>query len=211
MTQQGGGVPQVADPAGVQVQRLFTNFLEEYRADGGDGEEAVYVRWLQELKDAERTTLYVEFNHLLECVLAPRKSQNACCSGPSLTPRARRFDEALAHEAVETQFYRFEPYLRKAVQARRRSAPRGRPGIDSPRAFPRSPPRAELRDAAPPELHGGRQRQKGVLRGVRQPAARAPAARDAHAENRAAPVLLRHRHAHLRGMAPHTRACSHNA
>lgn len=30
---------------------------------------------------------------------------------------ARRFDTALAEEAVAEQFYRFEPYLRKAVQA----------------------------------------------------------------------------------------------
>ena len=68
---QGGTV--AVDPAGTQVQRLFHNFLQEYRLDGGldngaDGEdEPVYVRWLRELKTAERTTLYVDFTHLVEC------------------------------------------------------------------------------------------------------------------------------------------------
>ena len=68
-------VAMAPDPAGVQVQRLFTNFLEEYRADSPDGlsaDEPVYVRWLQQMKDADRTTLYVEFNHLVECVRAGR-------------------------------------------------------------------------------------------------------------------------------------------
>ena len=67
---QPGGTTAV-DPAGTAVQKLFHNFLQEYRAesDGAD-DEPVYVRWLRELKTAERTTLYVEFSHLLEC--APR-------------------------------------------------------------------------------------------------------------------------------------------
>ena len=38
-----------------------------------------------------------------------------------LTPVRRctaRYDDMLAHEAVAAQFYRFEPFLRKALQAR---------------------------------------------------------------------------------------------
>jgi len=61
-------VPQAAaDPAGASVQRLFSNFLEEYRDSGSPDEEPVYVTYLGQMKAAERTTLYVEFAHLLEC------------------------------------------------------------------------------------------------------------------------------------------------
>jgi hypothetical protein len=79
-----------ADPAGVQVQRLFTNFLEEYRADNADGqsqEEPVYVHWLRELKSSERTTLYVEFSHLLEC--APAGSAAPAAAAAALRLRLR--------------------------------------------------------------------------------------------------------------------------
>ena len=66
-TQPGG--TDAIDPAGTHVQKLFHNFLQEYRAEGDtELDEPVYVRWLRELKTAERTTLYVEFSHLLECV-----------------------------------------------------------------------------------------------------------------------------------------------
>ena len=88
---QGGTV--AVDPAGTQVQRLFHNFLQEYRLDGGDGapaggeDEPVYVRWLHELKTAERTTLYVDFTHLVECAPAApardagRSARRAVCAG----------------------------------------------------------------------------------------------------------------------------------
>ena len=66
------------DALGTNVQRLFLNFLEEYRDEataGADGlpssqGEATYVRALRELKEADRSTLFVDFNHLLECVHA---------------------------------------------------------------------------------------------------------------------------------------------
>ena len=123
---QPGGTAAV-DPAGTHVQRLFHNFLQEYRAEGDtESDEPVYVRWLRELKTAERTTLYVEFSHLLECAPAARRAAQPVCGallrGVCLRRAAhrarRRFDDEAAHSAVEAQFYRFEPYLRKAVQAR---------------------------------------------------------------------------------------------
>ena len=55
------------------MQKLFLGFLQEYREEEGDGMpasqvEATYVHYLQELKDCDRTTLFVDFNHLVECV-----------------------------------------------------------------------------------------------------------------------------------------------
>ena len=94
---QGGTV--AVDPAGTQVQRLFHNFLQEYRLDGAldggaDGEdEPVYVRWLRELKTAERTTLYVDFTHLVECAPAAARAgrrPTAACSRPGGRTRPRR-------------------------------------------------------------------------------------------------------------------------
>lgn len=86
------------DAAGLSVQKLFRNFLEEYREDedepaaapagaAGDDEVApasaqqrpVYVVALDGLRDAGTTTLHVNFTHLVECAvggselrLAPR-------------------------------------------------------------------------------------------------------------------------------------------
>ena len=85
---QGGTV--AVDPAGTQVQRLFHNFLQEYRLDGAldggaDGEdEPVYVRWLRELKTAERTTLYVDFTHLVECAPAAAGPGGAAARAPAV-------------------------------------------------------------------------------------------------------------------------------
>ena len=64
------------DALGTNVQRLFLNFLDEYRDEataGADGlpssqAEPTYVKALRELKEADRSTLFVDFNHLLECV-----------------------------------------------------------------------------------------------------------------------------------------------
>ena len=167
---QGGTV--AVDPAGTQVQRLFHNFLQEYRLDGAlDGgaadaeDEPVYVRWLRELKTAERTTLYVEFSHLLECAPAAARAaaRAPCCLCGGLPPAprrsppsaGRRFDDTTAHEAVEAQFYRFEPYLRKAVQARARRAQNAKPCSHSCLgAFPPSP-RAQnfVKDFHPDYVH----------------------------------------------------------
>jgi hypothetical protein len=39
-------VSVVPDPAGVQVQRLFTNFLDEFRADNADGASFIHLTTL---------------------------------------------------------------------------------------------------------------------------------------------------------------------
>lgn len=109
--------------------QLFFNFLSEFRDEGGDGlpasqVEATYVRYLHELTECDRTTLFVDFNHLVECVPAARlraclpAAQARTTDRASLADAPSRFDDTLAHEAVAAQFYRFEPYLRKALQVR---------------------------------------------------------------------------------------------
>lgn len=114
----GGGV----DPAGAYVQRLFANFLDEFRREEDEDEAApFYVRALAELREAGLTTLHVSFAHLVECVAESAKQEederSLCLTLFDALPS--RFDDPLAHEAVSAQFYRFEPFLRKAVQARR--------------------------------------------------------------------------------------------
>lgn len=117
----GGGV----DPAGAYVQRLFANFLDEFRREEDEEEAApFYVRALAELREAGLTTLHVSFAHLVECVAASAKLQRTRSRLRELPltlfdAPPPRFDDPLAHEAVSAQFYRFEPFLRKAVQARR--------------------------------------------------------------------------------------------
>lgn len=58
-------VPAVPDSLGLDVQRSFLNFLQTFQA--GD-EESIpdYIQAVEEMKDQDRTTLYVDFNHLLE-------------------------------------------------------------------------------------------------------------------------------------------------
>ena len=57
------------DVAGVEVQRLFLNFLETYSFsnDAESGEpQPTYLRVLQDMKDAEHSTLHVNFEHVQE-------------------------------------------------------------------------------------------------------------------------------------------------
>jgi|APGre2960657444_1045066.scaffolds.fasta_scaffold01516_8 hypothetical protein len=84
----------VSESLGANVQRLFLNFLEEYREDDGvDGVpssqgEPTYVRCLRELKEQDRTTLFVDFNHLLECEPRPRCLH--ACTLTRAAPQVRR-------------------------------------------------------------------------------------------------------------------------
>lgn len=128
---------------GAYVQRFFLNFLEEFRDDdtaAADGlpssqGEPTYVRALRELKEADRTTLFVDFNHLVQCVphrwppaqqlawRAAARGDRRRCGAPSLTDANThdtppRFEDVFAHEYVCAQYYRFETFLRKAVQVR---------------------------------------------------------------------------------------------
>uniref|UniRef100_A0A7S3B9J5 DNA replication licensing factor MCM6 n=1 Tax=Prasinoderma singulare TaxID=676789 RepID=A0A7S3B9J5_9VIRI len=57
-----------------------------------DDARAVYVEALNQLKDEERSTLAINFADVVD------------------------FDSVLAHEAIAAEYYRFEPFLRKAAQ-----------------------------------------------------------------------------------------------
>lgn len=63
-------VPVVADSLGLDVQRTFLNFLQTFAADGNEDSPPDYLRAVEEMKDQDRTTLYVDYNHLLECARA---------------------------------------------------------------------------------------------------------------------------------------------
>ncbi len=158
-TQEGQGV---TDSLGANVQRLFLNFLEVYTPGGEDDgvegapnsqSEPTYVRALRELKEQDRTTLFVDFSHLLECAPAlrgclaravaqrqrgaARRSAAHAFVRPGSRTRPCRFDEGLAHQAVCADSYRFEPFLRTAVQLRPRRAVRpGARRVANPRMLP---------------------------------------------------------------------------
>ncbi|KAG8797634.1 MCM DNA helicase complex subunit mcm6 [Serendipita sp. 398] len=98
-------VPPVRDATGEKVMESFEQFLKTYTenvtlpatptADGygaaGAGEnEMIYVDQIKAMRDAEITTLYVDFSHLLDR------------------------DDVLAR-AISDQYYRFLPYLRRAL------------------------------------------------------------------------------------------------
>ncbi|KAG7561812.1 hypothetical protein FFLO_02713 [Filobasidium floriforme] len=109
-------VPRVKDTTGEKVMERFASFLESFTetislanptptpgsvpASNINHEESrYYVEQIKAMKDYELTTLYVDMLHLLER------------------------EEVLAR-AIRSQYYRFLPYLRRAVQALvRRYAP----------------------------------------------------------------------------------------
>ena len=74
---------QAVDNSGVEVQRMFLNFLEVYSSadEGESGDEPVrdYVKALQDMKEGERTTLHVNFEHVDECAIARALSVWASC------------------------------------------------------------------------------------------------------------------------------------
>lgn len=78
------------------VRAQFLAFLTGFRgdaaadADAGEDSEAVYVAELGRMREQDRTTLYVDFAHVLA------------------------HDAALA-ELIQSAYYRFEPHLRRAV------------------------------------------------------------------------------------------------
>ncbi|ORX33768.1 MCM2/3/5 family-domain-containing protein [Kockovaella imperatae] len=96
-------IPRVKDVTGDKVMESFAMFLENFteqialpdtpgQNDGAQPEETkFYVEQIRAMKDYELTTLYVDFGHLLER------------------------EEVLAR-AIQSQYYRFLPYLRRALQ-----------------------------------------------------------------------------------------------
>ncbi|KAJ3722670.1 MCM2/3/5 family-domain-containing protein [Lentinula raphanica] len=103
-TQQLGDVPLVQDPVGERVTSGFETFLRTFTEDVAlastpmsDGDipdapegELVYIEQIHTMRAYELTTLYVDYGHLLAK------------------------DDVLA-SAIQTQYYRFIPYLRRAL------------------------------------------------------------------------------------------------
>ena len=84
------------------MTRTFLSFLNSFSSEdanadaGGEGAENPsgyrdYVEQLELMYERSGTTIYVNFQHLME------------------------FDGVLAHEAVEANFYKYQPFLRRAA------------------------------------------------------------------------------------------------
>ncbi|KAJ7087381.1 MCM2/3/5 family-domain-containing protein [Mycena crocata] len=101
---QGTDVPLVKDAVGESVVEAFEKFVKTYTSEvalaatpGSDGDipdaldgELVYVEQIHTMREYELTTLYINFSHIL------------------------LRDEILA-DAIQKQYYRFLPYLRRAL------------------------------------------------------------------------------------------------
>ena len=83
-------IPIVTDETGERVRESFAAFLERYMGDRPSSPDSIYVEQLYAMRDYGRTTLYVDFAHVLD------------------------HDEVLAR-AITEQYYRFLPYLRRAL------------------------------------------------------------------------------------------------
>mmetsp|Transcript_2637 Transcript_2637/g.4428 ORF Transcript_2637/g.4428 Transcript_2637/m.4428 type:complete len:857 (-) Transcript_2637:354-2924(-) len=91
---------QAPDDLGLIIKDKFNEFLDNFSSEQEDnvstsnieGPYRDYVHQLKALKERDRTTLYIDFQHL------------------------RNFDVYLADEAVVKEYYRFEPYLCQAVE-----------------------------------------------------------------------------------------------
>ncbi|KAI0311366.1 MCM-domain-containing protein [Amylostereum chailletii] len=100
-----GDVPVVKDAVGESVADAFETFLKTFTEEialagtpGSEGDvpvpadgELVYIEQIHTMREFELTTLYVDYGHLLQK------------------------DDVLA-DAIQRQYYRFLPYLRRAVQ-----------------------------------------------------------------------------------------------
>jgi DNA replication licensing factor MCM6 len=92
---------QFTDASGTTVTERFFQFLDEFQAETLDGEKtnasqsqsllSNYKDQITNMIKNDKTTVYINFEHLTD------------------------FDSELS-EAVELEYYRFEPFLRKAVQ-----------------------------------------------------------------------------------------------
>ncbi|SHO75672.1 Similar to S.cerevisiae protein MCM6 (Protein involved in DNA replication) [Malassezia sympodialis ATCC 42132] len=83
-------IPVVTDETGERVRESFASFLERFTLEDMAGRQPEYVEQLYIMRDYGRTTLYVDYRHILQ------------------------HDEVLAR-AISEQYYRFLPYLRRAL------------------------------------------------------------------------------------------------
>ncbi|KAK9447473.1 MCM2/3/5 family-domain-containing protein [Limtongia smithiae] len=86
-------IPKVVDKTGEEVGETFREFLETFEdpaAPQDDDSEKYYVRQIRELKIEDRSTLYVDYTHLMEA-------------------------HAILAQAITEQYYRFQPFLLRAL------------------------------------------------------------------------------------------------
>ncbi|KAH7919533.1 MCM-domain-containing protein [Leucogyrophana mollusca] len=102
--QANGDVPLVRDAVGESVAESFETFLKTFTEEvalastpASDGDlpevvdgELIYIQQIHTMREYEITTLYVDYSHLLQK------------------------DDVLA-DAIQKQYYRFLPYLRRAL------------------------------------------------------------------------------------------------
>ncbi|KAJ3262196.1 MCM DNA helicase complex subunit mcm6 [Chytriomyces hyalinus] len=88
VTVTDGAVPRVVDAVAEEVRAAFAAFLREFK--DGDG-RAYYVQQVLSMRANATATLFVDLQHL-------RDANQVLC------------------ELVQSQYYRMDPYLRKAVQ-----------------------------------------------------------------------------------------------
>lgn len=89
-------IPPVTDETGERVREGFRDFLQSFVAssdpngDGATDGEPTYIEAIYALRDYNQTTLYVDFSHILQ-------------------------QEEVLARAISEQYYRFLPYLRRAL------------------------------------------------------------------------------------------------
>ncbi|KAH9482511.1 DNA replication licensing factor mcm6 [Psilocybe cubensis] len=101
--QMNGDVPMVKDAVGESLAESFETFLKTFTEEislaatpGSDGAgidaqgELIYIEQIHTMREYELTTLYVDFGHILQR------------------------DDVLA-DAIQRQYYRFLPYIRRAL------------------------------------------------------------------------------------------------
>ncbi|ORX93895.1 DNA unwinding-related protein [Basidiobolus meristosporus CBS 931.73] len=86
-------VPKVDDTAAAASREEFEKFLEHFTEENPEDGQVFrpYIEQIQQLRTEELHTIYVDYQHILE------------------------YNDVLAN-AVALHYYRFEPYLRKAIQ-----------------------------------------------------------------------------------------------
>eukprot|EP00842_Homolaphlyctis_polyrhiza_P006142 jgi/Hompol1/6529/HPOL_003647-RA len=88
----GEGIPRMVDETAEQVRQDFTVFLENFVEQVDDETQSnIYVEQIRHLGQYQATTIYVDFSHV------------------------DAYNQMLA-QTIAVQYYRMEPYLRKAVQ-----------------------------------------------------------------------------------------------
>lgn len=95
-------IPRLEDQGGIRIQRAFEDFLEAHTEDLSSSSlppsselktDKYYINQIHGLKEFQLSTLYVDYKHLMG------------------------FAEGFLAEAIASQYYRFMPYLTRALHS----------------------------------------------------------------------------------------------